>query len=234
MANHYFGRFGGLSAGAIWGLIPGLLKVLLNVPEVIVTLLMNQIAVAAVSPVSWWRIPESAQLIPLVATTKLTNAVIVALTIVGITYLYLWHRTTGLEIRMAGQAPAFARYAGMRPKRAILMAMALSGALAGLAGTLEVLGVHYRFVSSFSSIDQFDGIAVSLLGQLHPLGVARSAFLLGGLRLGALTGLQMQTTVPRELGNALIAIMMIFVVAPQLVSFLKFIKPAFGTYTKLQ
>ncbi|MEM7029454.1 MAG: ABC transporter permease [Chloroflexota bacterium] len=207
---------GGLIAGAIWGIIPGLLRAFLNVPEVIVTLLMNPIAIAVVSPVSWWRIPEVTQLTPLVPTTKLTNALFIALGAATLSYLYLWRRDRGLEIRMAGQTTQFSHYAGLSPHAAIIRAMGLSGALAGLAGSLEVLGVHYRFVSSFSSIDQFDGITVSLLGQLHPFGIVLSAFLLGGLRLGALNGLQLQTSVPRELGNAILALIMIFVVMPHL------------------
>lgn len=215
---------GGCIAGAIWGLIPGMLKAFLNIPEVIVTLLMNPIAIALVSPVSWWRIPTSAQLMPLVPTTKLSGALFVALAAALVSYLYLWQRSEGLALRMAGEAPTFAHYAGLLPRSATVWAMTWSGALAGLAGSLEVLGVHYRFVSNFSSIDQFDGITVSLLGQLHPLGVVVSAFLLGGLRLGALTGLQLQTTVPRELGNATIALMMIFVVTPHLFRFLRFTK----------
>jgi simple sugar transport system permease protein len=117
---------------------------------------------------------------------------------------------------MSGQAETFAAYAGMRAKWAVVGGMAVSGMLAGLAGALEVLGVHYRFVSNFSSVDQFDGIAVSLLGQLHPLGVVLSAFLLGGLRLGALNGLQLQTAVPRELGDAVIALTMLLVAMPRL------------------
>jgi simple sugar transport system permease protein len=74
-----------------------------------------------------------------------------------------------------------------------------------------VLGVHYRFVASFSAIDQFDGIVVALLGQLHPLGIVLSALLLGGIRLGAVNGLQLEAAVPRELGSALIALIVLFV-----------------------
>ena len=207
---------GGMVAGGLWSAIPGLLRAYLNIHEVITSLILNPLAIAAVGPVSFRRIPAEMQLTPLVSTTKLTISLFIALLVAGIIYLYLWRTGAGFAVRTSGQAMLVARYAGMRPRRAIVWGMALSGALAGLAGGLEVLGVHYRFVSSFSGIDQFDGIIVGLMGQLHPLGIALSALLLGGLRLGTLTGLQLQTAVPRELGSAIIALTMLFLAMPQL------------------
>jgi ABC-type uncharacterized transport system permease subunit len=96
--------------------------------------------------------------------------------------------------------------------------MAVSGALAGLAGGVEVLGVHYQFVSSFSAVNDFDGLIIAFAGQLHPTGVVLFAFLLGGLRLGSLVGLQIHSGIPRELGSALIAFILIFVAANQFFS----------------
>jgi ABC-type uncharacterized transport system permease subunit len=206
----------GLVAGALWGFIPGLLKAYLNINEVIVTLILNPLALAATGRVGFMRIPEGARLAPLVPTTKLTFAFLLAIGIAAMLSLFLWRMGGGMALRLSGRAPRFALYAGIRPRRAVVWGMALSGMLAGLAGSLEVLGVHYRFVSNFSSLDQFDGIAVSLLGQLHPIGVLFSAFLLGGLRLGAINGIQLQTGVPRELGSAVIALMMLLVTAPHL------------------
>jgi simple sugar transport system permease protein len=206
--------FGGMLAGATWGILPGLLKAYLHVPEVITTLMLNPIAVFVVAPVSWRRIPDPLHLPPLVATTKLTVAFPIAIGVAIFIYFYMWRTGRGLEIRMAGQALDFAKNAGIHPQRAIVRGMAISGMLAGLAGSFEVLGVHYRFISNFSSIDQFDGITVSLLGQLHPFGIFLSALLIGGLRLGTLNGLQLQTAVPRELGNAIIALITLFVAIP--------------------
>ena len=78
-------------------------------------------------------------------------------------------------------------------------------------GGVEVLGVHYHFVSNFSAVNEFDGLIVAFSGQLHPAGVLLFAFLLGGLRTGSIMGLQMQSGIPRELGSALIAFMLLFV-----------------------
>lgn len=207
---------GGVLAGAVWGMIPGILKAMLDVNEVIVTLFLNPIALVLAGPISWQRIPESARLLPLVAGTKLTIGFVLALVTAVLVLLYLWRSALGYEQRMAGQAQDFARFGGMHPRRAVVRAMTISGALAGLAGAIEVLGVQYRFVSSFSAIDQFDGLVVALLGQLHPIGVIFSAFLLGGIRLGAINGLQLETGVPRELGSALIVLFVFFVSAPRI------------------
>jgi simple sugar transport system permease protein len=209
---------GGMLAGAFWGFIPGLLKAKLGLHEVIVTLLLNPIGLALVGSISWWRIPAAARLTPLVASTKLNAGLIIALTTAVLLFIYLWWSAAGYEARMVGQGSLFARFGGIRSSRVIVRAMALSGAMAGLAGAIEVLGVHYRFVANFSAIDQFDGIVVALLGQLHPLGVVLSALLLGGVRLGAVNGLQLQAAVPRELGSALIALIVLFVSAPELYS----------------
>jgi simple sugar transport system permease protein len=204
-----------ISFAALWSAIPGFLRAFLQINEVITTFLMNSFALAVVAPFSFWRIPDEMQLTPLVATTKLTVALFIALLVALGMYIYLWRTSAGLTVRMSGQAVSFAQYAGMKARWAIVGGMAVSGMLAGLAGALEVLGVHYRFVSNFSSVDEFDGIVVSLLGQLHPLGVVLAAGLLGGLRLGALNGLQLQTAVPRELGTAVLALTMILIAAPR-------------------
>ena len=214
------GLLGGIVAGGIWSAIPGALRAYLHINEVITTLIFNTLALAATGSVGFWRIPTEVRLTPLIPTTKLTIAIFIALGAALLTYLSLWRRGSGLEIRMAGQAGLFARFVGINEKRAVVRGMFISGGLAGLAGGLEVLAVHHRFVSSFSTLDQFDGIIVSLLGQLHPLGILFSAFLLGGLRLGSLNGLQLQTAVPRQLSNIIIGLMMILMVMPAIARWL--------------
>jgi simple sugar transport system permease protein len=116
-----------------------------------------------------------------------------------------------MEIRTNAGAPRFALYGGMPIHAPALLAMILSGALAGLAGGVEVLGVHYHFVSNFSAVNDFDGLIIAFAGHLHPAGVVLFAFLLGGLRTGSLVGLQIHSGIPRELGGALIALMLLFI-----------------------
>jgi general nucleoside transport system permease protein len=202
--------------GCLWGLVPALLKHFIGVNEIIATLLLNPIAGVLVSLVWLPRVAVSARLSPLISSTKLSGGIFIALTAALFIYLFLWRTTQGMEIRANANAPRFALYGGMPIHNPVLLTMALSGALAGLAGGVEVLGVHYHFVSNFSAVNDFDGLIIACAGHLHPAGVVLFAFLLGGLRTGSIVGLQISSGIPRELGSALIAFMLIFVAKNQL------------------
>jgi ABC-type uncharacterized transport system permease subunit len=203
--------FGAALLGGLWGLVPAILKHFIGVNEVISTLLLNPIASGLVGLLRMPRVDLSARLLPLIPSTKLSAGILIALAAALVVYLFLWHTTRGMEMRANATAPHFALYGGMPVHRPALLAMILSGALAGLAGGVEVLGVHYHFVSIFSAVNDFDGLIIAFAGHLHPAGVVLFAFLLGGLRTGSLVGLQIQSGIPRELGSALIAFMLIFV-----------------------
>jgi ABC-type uncharacterized transport system permease subunit len=205
----------GLLAGGVWGWIPGLLKVMLGVNEVITSLVLNQLAFMVVGLFRMYRVPEPMRLAVLASGTKLNSGVFLALATCIMLYALLWSHRSGFEARIAGESFSFAQFAGIRSRSAILWGMLLSGGSAGLAGAIEVLGVHYRFVSVFSGGGGFDGVAVALLGGAHPLGVPIAAVILAGLRLGATNGLQLKAQVPRELGEAMIAMMIVLVSANQ-------------------
>ncbi|HJS18709.1 MAG TPA: ABC transporter permease [Anaerolineales bacterium] len=196
--------------GSAWVWIPALLKHFIGVNEIIVTILFNQIAFVLVGLFRLPRVEVSARLLPLLPGTKLSAGVFVALLAALLIYLFIWRSVRGLEIRTHADAPRFGRYGGMPLHGPTLIGILLSGALAGLAGGVEVLGVHYHFVSTFSAVNDFDGLIIAFAGQLHPIGVILYAFLLGGLRTGSLVGLQISSGIPRELGSALIALMLLF------------------------
>jgi general nucleoside transport system permease protein len=202
---------GAMFLGCLWGLVPAVLKHFIGVNEIIATLLLNPIASLLVSLFWLPRIRTSAQLAPLIPGSKLSAGIFIALVAALLIYLFLWRTTRGMEIRASAGAPRFALYGGMPVHSPVLLTMALSGALAGMAGGVEVLGVQYQFISNFSAVNDFDGLIIAFAGQLHPGGVILFALLLGGLRLGSLVGLQMLSGIPRELGGALIAFMLIFV-----------------------
>ncbi len=197
--------------GGLWGLVPALLKHYIGVNEIIATLLLNPIASVLVGLVWLPRVNASARLMPLIPSTKLTAGIFIALAIAFLIYVLLWRTRYGIEIRTNADAPRFALYGGMSTHTPVLFAMVLSGALAGLAGGVEVLGVHYHFVSNFSAVNDFDGLIIAFAGHLHPAGVVLFAILLGGLRTGSLVGLQIRSGIPRELGSALIALMLLFI-----------------------
>ena len=197
--------------GCLWGLVPAVLKHFIGVNEIISTLLLNPIASILVGLTWLPRLQASARLSALIPGSKLSIGFFLALLAALLVYLFLWRTTRGMEIRSNANAPRFALYGGMPVHKPVLLTMALSGALAGLAGGVEVLGVQYHFISNFSAVNDFDGLIIAFAGHLDPVGVVLFAFLLGGLRLGSLVGLQMLSGIPRELGGALIAFMLIFV-----------------------
>lgn len=187
----------GILGGMIWGFIPGYLKATREMNEIIVTILMNYIAIFTVSyfvhgPLKeeGWNtqteaVKETAQLPYLWEGTRLHAGFILALVMVVVVYVLLFHTTLGYRIRMVGTNRTGARYAGVRTTAIMALAMALSGGLAGLAGTVELLGVQHRLIDNFSPGWGFDAIAVALVGRLNPIGALVAALFFGALRSGA-------------------------------------------------
>ena len=116
----------------------------------------------------------------------------------------------GYRIRAVGKNPTAAEFGGISPKRHIVIAMAISGGLAGLAGAVEVLGLHYRFYDAFSPGYGFDAIAIALLGQLHPFGVVMASLLFGALRAGSVQ-MQQEAGVSRDIIFAISGVIIFFV-----------------------
>ena len=217
---------GAMAVGAAYGWIPGILRVRLGVNELLATIMLNSIAALVVeylvqfpmrgdrsttahSPV----IDETAQLLSFMPGSKWgVGFVIAVLAVIGV-YVYLWRTKAGYEQRMAGQSRRFALYGGIRSDKSAIRAMLISGALAGLAGAIEVMGVHRRIMTGFSVGLGFDGLTAAILGQTHPFGVFIIAILFSGLKLGAQLGLQLNLEIPRELGGTIIGFIILFVAA---------------------
>jgi simple sugar transport system permease protein len=213
-------------AGAIYGWIPGILKVKLGVNELLATIMMNAIAAVVIEfmvqfPMRADRsttahsplIDQTAILPSFFQGSKWGVGFVIAIVTVVIVLVYLWRTKAGYEQRMAGQSRLFALFGGVPSDKAAIRAMIISGALAGLAGATEVLGVHRRIMSGFSTGLGFDGLTAAILGQTHPVGVAIVAILFAGLKLGAQLGLQTQVKIPRELGGTIIGFIVLFVAA---------------------
>lgn len=217
----------GAVVGGIWGWIPGILKAWRGAHEVITTIMLNYIAIYLTQYLvtKVWKDPHSMspqtpEVLPsawlplLVQGSRLSVGLLIALA----TALLLWYllkRTVwGYELRAVGANPEAARAAGVRVSRAIWGGMALSGAIGGLAGAVEVLGVHHRFYDQFSPGYGFDGIAVALLGNNHPLGAAVAAIVFGAMKNGA-TYMQSVTVpaVPREITTVVQAVIIFFLAA---------------------
>lgn len=188
---------GGALAGGLWGALPGALKAYRGVHEVVNTIMLNYVALFGSQyllthymkkpgqlPVSHDALP-SALLAPLIPGTRLTTGLLWALLAAALVYVLLWRTVLGYEIRAVGLSPQAAEYGGVPVARRMVSAMLLAGALSGLAGSVQILGLQGRFYEPFGfSGYGFDGIAVALVGRNHPVGVVLAAILFGILERG--------------------------------------------------
>lgn len=189
---------GGFLFGAIWGFIPGYLKAVRGVNEVITTLLLNYIAQywvsylvsgvlmepKAPSPFSP-QIAPSAQLPILLPQTQTHAGILIGVLAALLLWIGFALTPLGYQAEVVGQNPMAARYAGIPVRRTIVMAMAIAGGLAGLAGSGEVLGLRYRLFENFSPGYGFDAIAISILSRGNWAGVVLISLFFGALRSGA-------------------------------------------------
>jgi simple sugar transport system permease protein len=222
----------GAAGGAVWGMIPGYLKARFGAHEVVNTIMMNWIAFR----LSDWLLngPMKASgfrpVTPNVEHTaelprffpdpvRLNWGFILALLAAYALCWFLFKTTLGFEIRSVGANPDAAKYAGMNIIRNFVLVMALAGALAGLAGSAQVLGVDHWVGQGFSAGYGFDAIAIALLGKSHPLGVVFSAILFGFLRSGA-TNMQSIARVPIDIISIIQGLVIIFIAAPEIIRWL--------------
>jgi simple sugar transport system permease protein len=217
----------GALGGALWGFIPGWLKAKTGGHEVINTIMMNYIAFRlsdwlltgpmkrpnSFNPISP-NVQDSAILPKFFGDpVRLHWGFLLALLTVWLVDWFLFRTKFGFELRTVGANSRAARYAGMSVTMGIILAMALAGGLAGLAGANEVLGVNHNLAMAFSSGYGFDAIAIALLGNNQPLGVLLAALLFGFLRSGA-TNMMLATGIPIDIVSVVQAFVLVFVAAP--------------------
>ena len=218
-------------AGAIWGGIAGLLRARTGAHEVITTIMLNFVALFLVDywlKSSWFQQPgrndpisqaanESARFPTLLEGHRLNIGFLLALGAVWLVWWLMYRSTIGFEFRAVGSNPDGGRYAGMSVAWVYVAVMAVSGALAGMAGANSILGLEpYRGISNFAGNTGFDAIALALLGRSHPVGVLATALLFGALRAG---GREMQGAagIPIDLVLVIQALIIVFIAAPALV-----------------
>lgn len=188
----------GFAGGALWGGIPGFLRTRFSVNEILCTIMMNQIAIQllnimlsgplrdpSANVTQSARLPEAVWLGRMLPPTRLHTGIFVALIATVVTWLLLWRTPIGYRIRAVGQNREASRYAGISVPVYIVLALALSGGLAGLGGAVELTGVSRRMVSGFAAGYGFSGIVVAIFGRLHPLGAIPSALLFSAMVTGA-------------------------------------------------
>jgi simple sugar transport system permease protein len=217
------------AVGGLWGFIPGWLQAKRGSHVVITTIMFNFIAAAimvymlnrVLKPASVMA-PESASLAPGGRVPQLREffdffgyspvnlSIVVAIAALVFVYVLIWHTKLGFALRTMGVNPTASRYAGMSNSRLIMIAMTISGALAGMVAVNEVLGVQNRLVLDFVAGAGFVGIAVALMGRNHPIGIALAAILFGALYQG---GNELQFVMPgvtREMIVVIQALVILF------------------------
>jgi ABC-type uncharacterized transport system permease subunit len=221
------------AGGAIWGGIPGWLKAYLGVNEILSTVMLNSIATQLVTfmlrgvlidpqEVAYGTgfpqtapLPRSIWLGRLLPRTRLHVGFVLALVFAGLVYVFLWRTSLGYRMRAVGAQKEAARYGGVRVELTLVLAMALSGGFAGLAGMVEVLGIHHRLLNGVSAGYGFSGIVAALFGRLHPLGAIPASILFGALMLGA-DMMQRAVEVPAAIVFTIQGLVVLFVVGSDL------------------
>ncbi|MCL4299015.1 MAG: ABC transporter permease [Anaerolineae bacterium] len=218
-----------LTAGAIggmtWAFLPGWLKAVRGINEVIVSLLMNFVAALLLSWIvrgplqepgqayaKTAEVAESARLPLLWPELRLHLGFFFALVIIAFGYWLLWRTTLGFRIRYVGVNPRAAEAAGIPVARTMLTAMLLSGSIAGLAGAVHLLGSEYRMLETFLQGAGYDSIAAALVGALHPFGVFVAGFFFGALRAGS-NNMQISVGIPVTLLYIIQALIILFILA---------------------
>ena len=226
----------GVAAGALWGAIPGYLKAVRGVNEVITTIMQNYIVVFVMD----WLLqngpmtapnargtPASAEIgegavlpviIPneLVPLTRLHAGIFLAIAAVALFWFLLWRTSLGYELRAVGLGARAAAQAGIDPRSRTVLAMAIAGGFAGLAGMIQVSGVFHRVYNGFSAGYGFDAIAVSLLGKNSPVGVALAALLFGAFARGG-SIMQANAGVSAQLVSVIEALVLLVIAAELIV-----------------
>jgi ABC-type uncharacterized transport system permease subunit len=221
-----FAVMAGAAFGAIWAFVPGYLQAKRGSHIVITTIMFNFIAAALMTYmlVNVFRQPgsmapesrtfEEGGRIPRIdwlfdwfgmnlGGAQTNISLFLALIMAFLVWVLIWRTRLGYRMRTLGQNPTAAVYAGMRPPRLIMIAMAISGGLAGMMAINEIMGVHGRLILEFAGGAGFVGIAVALMGRAHPIGIVLAALLFGALYQG---GAELAFSMPSITRDMIIAI----------------------------
>lgn len=219
------------AAGGIWAAIAALLKVKMNINEVIVTIMLNYVAVYFVGylvmnpfkaegmTARTDTISDSAVLPSLVRNTRLNAGIFIAVAFAVILWFMLKHSAAGYELRCVGHNPSAAETAGIRSTKYIYLSLFVSGAIAGIGGAVEVMGIHHYYIADMTANYGYDGIAVAVMGGDNPIGTVISALIFGALKAGS-SNMNRMTDIPADLISVLQAFVIILVATPYILTWI--------------
>lgn len=214
--------------GALWGFIPGILKAKLQVSELLSTVMLNYIAaqfysfclrVVMIDPADRGT-PQTARLTENIELGRMTGrlhyGIFIALVLAVLVYIFMWKTTFGYKMRAAGAGSRAARYGGINVAWYLTLAMAISGGFAGLAGGIEIAGVHRRALEGITNNYGFSAVVVALFGGLHPFGIVPASFFFALLIYGA-TLAPRAVSVPANIVEVMQGLIIIVIVTTQMI-----------------
>ncbi|MFW9769841.1 MAG: ABC transporter permease [Candidatus Thorarchaeota archaeon] len=223
----------GVLAGALWGFVPGLLKAYRGAHEVVTTMMLSYTAILFTSWLvgpngPFWdgsMVPqtpkfEDTALLPVLFGYNLHFGFIIALMAVFVIDYFINRTVLGFELRAVGHNIDAAEFAGIDSKKKVATTLAISGGLSGLAGSTEIIGTYDRFIANWSAGIGWDGITVAVLGNNNPWGVLVGGIFFGALKAGGNT-MQVIARVPVEMVQVIQGLIVLFVAAPRIISWLK-------------
>lgn len=213
----------GAAAGAAWGALPGVMKITRGLNEMITSIMLNYVATLFMGFVYTTAlrdgttpqtpaIAESVQMARMSDVFRIHPGVLLAIALALVLYYVMFHTSFGFKIRAVGMNAEAARVNGFPVRRLVMLAFVISGAVAGLGGSVELLGKQYRLMSGFGTGFGFDGVAIALIAQLNPIASLLVAVFFGILRAGSIA-LQIAINVPTAIVDIIQALVIIFAVA---------------------
>ena len=216
--------------GAIWGYIPGYLKSKWDVSELVITLMLNYVALYVglylinyhfrdkiAGFLTSFKLPETSWLIQFIPSTRIHAGVFLSLVFAILAYILLYHTTLGYEIRTCGSNLKFSKYGGINVKKIIILTQVIGGFIAGIGGICEIMGIYRRFSWQSSPGYGWDGVVVAIIGRNHPLLIIPASLFLAYLRIGG--GLvKLMSDIPTEMISVIQAIIILFITADAFLS----------------
>jgi len=211
--------------GAVWGLIPGVLKAKWKASELVASLMLNYVGYYLglylinfhfrdknAGYLVSYQLPKTAWLAQFIPNTRMHWGILLSLAFAVLVYLYLYRTTSGYEIRMTGANESFARFGGINVFKVVILCQLIMGLMAGIGGMGEVMGIHRRFNWQASPGYGWDGVVVAIIGRNHPLLIVAASFFLAYLRVGGQV-LNLMSDVPAEMVTVIQSIIILLITA---------------------
>ena len=215
--------FMGTLFGGLWGLIPGVLKAHFSLNEMIITILLNYVATLFMDYIysgpfkeanipQTMAVPEGAKLLKFIPSTRIHIGLIFGIVLSIFLYYFLFKTSSGFKLRAVGFNPVASQVSGYNVKKILILTFIVSGAIAGLGGSVELHGAQYRLMAGYGAGFGFDGVAIALIAQLNPIATVFVAYFFAILRTGA-NAMQIATGISTTVVDIIQGLVILFVIS---------------------